>query len=113
MAITLVCTAHAQSAGWVMIPVNEYRTLRQRAYPAERETPPPRVEAALTRVEYDLRIEGQLAAGRANLTVDVMNEGWVNVPLPAGLLRNSDTIFGFEVAPGFGARSRPSAIPCR
>jgi hypothetical protein len=44
------------------------------------------VEATLTRVDYDLRIDGDLAAGRASLTVDVLKDGWVRVPIPAGLL---------------------------
>ena len=43
-----------------------------RATPAEREPEPPPVEATLTRVDYDLRIDGELASGRASLTVDVL-----------------------------------------
>src|SRR6267142_1171689 len=76
----------AHSPGWVVLPVDEYRTLHARAYPTEREPEPPPVEATLTRVEYDLRINGDLAAGRASLTVDVLKDGWVRVPIPAGLL---------------------------
>jgi len=68
------------------LPVEEYRTLHARAYPAEREPEPPPVEATLTRVDYDLRIDGELASGRASLTVDVLRDGWVRVPVPAGLL---------------------------
>jgi hypothetical protein len=50
------------------------------------------VEATLTRVDYDLRVVGQpawggeLASGRATLTIDVLKDGWVRVPIPAGLL---------------------------
>jgi hypothetical protein len=44
------------------------------------------VDATLTRVDYDLRIDGELASGRASLTVDVLRDGWVRVPIPAGLL---------------------------
>src|SRR5213082_1592161 len=46
----------------------------------------------LTRVDYDLRIDGgaasggELASGRATLTIDVLKDGWVRVPIPAGLL---------------------------
>jgi hypothetical protein len=68
------------------LPVEEYRTLHARAYPTEREPEPPPVEATLTRVDYDLRINGDLASGRAGLTVDVLKDGWVRVPIPAGLL---------------------------
>jgi hypothetical protein len=76
----------AHSPGWVVLPVEEYRTLHARAYPTEREPEPPPVEATLTRVDYDLRIDGELASGRASLTVDVLKDGWVRVPVPAGLL---------------------------
>lgn len=80
------------SPGWVVLPVEEYRTLHERAYPIEREPEPPSVEATLTRVDYDLRIitqptpGGELASGRATLTIDVLKDGWVRVPIPAGLL---------------------------
>jgi hypothetical protein len=76
----------AHFPGWVVLPVEEYRTLHARAYPTEREPEPPPVEATLTRVDYDLRIDGELASGRASLTVDVLKDGWVRVPVPAGLL---------------------------
>jgi hypothetical protein len=76
----------SHSPGWVVIPVDEYQNLRARAFPAEREPDPPPVDATLTRVDYDLRISGELATGRASLTVDVLKDGWVRVPVPAGLL---------------------------
>src|SRR5712691_9431044 len=76
----------AHSPGWVVLPVEEYRTLHAKAYPIERDPEPPRIEATLTRVDYDLRIDGELASGRASLTVDVLKDGWVRVPVPAGLL---------------------------
>ncbi|HMD37702.1 MAG TPA: hypothetical protein VKH15_00380, partial [Candidatus Acidoferrum sp.] len=83
-------TASAQNAphaaGWVVITISDYRSLHAKAYPPEREPEPPPVEATLTRVDYDLRIDGDLAAGRASLTVDVLKDGWVRVPIPAGLL---------------------------
>ena len=44
------------------------------------------MDATLTRVDYDLHIAGDLATGRASLTVDVLKDGWVRVPIPAGLL---------------------------
>jgi hypothetical protein len=69
-----------------VIPVEEYRVLRAKAYPVEHDPEPPPLDATLTRVDYDLRITGDLAAGRASLTVDVLKDGWVRVPVPAGLL---------------------------
>src|SRR5882762_3822697 len=76
----------AHLPGWVVLPVDEYRTLHAKAYPIEHDPEPPPVEATLTRVDYDLRIDGELASGRASLTVDVLKDGWVRVPIPAGLL---------------------------
>src|SRR5215471_7704141 len=69
----------ANHPGWVVIPVDEYQNLRTRAFPAERPPEPPPVDATLTRVDYDLRIAGELASGRASLTVDVLKNGWVRV----------------------------------
>ena len=74
------------AAGWVVIPVEEYRVLRAKAYPVEHDPEPPPLDATLTRVDYDLRVTGDLATGRASLTVDVLKDGWVRVPVPAGLL---------------------------
>src|SRR5215467_1818018 len=51
------------SPGWVVLPVEEYRALHERAYPVEREPEPPPVEATLTRVDYDLRVVAQPTAG--------------------------------------------------
>jgi hypothetical protein len=74
------------ASGWVVIPVEEYRVLRAKAYPVVHDPDPPPLDATLTRVDYDLHVTGELAAGRANLTVDVLKDGWVRVPVPAGLL---------------------------
>jgi hypothetical protein len=76
----------AHASGWVVIPVEQYRVLRAKAYPVEHDPDPPPLDATLTRVDYDLHVTGELAAGRANLTVDVLKDGWVRVPVPAGLL---------------------------
>src|SRR5579859_5473327 len=67
------------SPGWVVIPVDEYRTLHAEAFPVERQPEPPPVEATLTRVDYELKVSGDLASGGASLTVDVLKEGWVRV----------------------------------
>lgn len=74
------------SNGWVVIPVAEYRTLHSKAYPVEPEPETSPVQATLTRIDYDMRITGELATGRVNLTVDVLKNGWVSVPIPSGLL---------------------------
>src|SRR5215470_9495730 len=89
LCISLAKPLFAQDAGhspgWVVISVPDYRALRVKAYPAEREPEPPPVDATLTRVDYDLHADTDLATGRATLTVDVLKNGWVRVPIPAGL----------------------------
>src|SRR5258708_14043168 len=64
------------SPGWVVISVPEYRALRVKAYPTEPEPEPPPVDATLTRVAYDLRVDTDLASGRPTLTLDVLTNGW-------------------------------------
>jgi hypothetical protein len=75
----------AHSPGWVVISVPDYRALRGKAFPAEREPEPPPVDATLTRVDYDLHVDSDFASGTATLTVDVLKNGWVRVPIPSGL----------------------------
>ncbi len=90
MAVCLVCGANAVRAqtpppppGWVVIPVDEYRELRTRAG----QSPPSAAaaEAAFTRLDYTLRVDGDVVVGRASLVIDVLGTGWAAVPLPAGL----------------------------
>jgi hypothetical protein len=100
-ASTSAFTAFAQETpapGWVVIPVDEYQQLRTRAYPADRAPEPPPVEVTLTRVDYDLHINGDLATGRATLTVDVIKDGWVRVAIPAGLLVREARLDGKPLA---------------
>ena len=93
-------------SGWVVIPVEEYRALRAKAYPADQIPEPPPVEATLTRVDYDLGVVGQLATGRASLTVDVLKDGWVRVPVPAGLLVREARLDGKLVSLVPGAQGK-------
>ena len=102
----------SHSPGWVVLPVDEYRTLHARAYPIERDPEPPPVEATLTRVDYDLRIDGDLASGRASLTVDVLKDGWVRVPVPAGLLVREARLDGKLVSLVPGASGKAGSQLC-
>jgi hypothetical protein len=80
-------TATANSPGWVVLPIQEYTALKRAASEKEPEPPPPPpVEATLSRIDYDLKIDGDLASGEARLTVDVIKNGWVRVPMPEGLI---------------------------
>lgn len=84
--------------GWVVLPVAEYRDLRAKAFPPSPPPEPLAIAALLTRVEYDLRVEGDAAMGRARLSVDVLREGYVSVPTPAGLLVREARLDGKPVA---------------
>src|SRR5882724_11263372 len=94
-----ICLAQevAKPPGWVVISVNEYQSLRGKAFPVERDPEAP-VDATLTKVDYELRIENALASGRATLTVDVLKDDWARVPIPAGLLVRESRIDGHAVA---------------
>lgn len=105
-----------RSAGWVVISVDEYRTLREKAFPVEPEREPPPVSATLTRVEYEMRALGDVARGKANLTIDVLKDGWVRVPVPSGLLVQEARLDGKLVslvpsAPGKSGSQLSALLP--
>lgn len=104
-----------RSPGWVVVPIREYEALRSKAYPAEREAEVPPVEATLTRVDYDLRIDGSVASGRASLTIDVLRDGWTRVPIPQGLLVRDAKLGGrlVSLVPSPGRPGQLSAILSR
>ena len=71
--------------------------LKRAASPAEPEPEPPPIEATLSRIDYNLKIDGDLATGEARLTVDVIKNGWVRVPLPDGLMVRDAQLDGHPV----------------
>lgn len=109
-ALTCFAQDAPHSPGWVVLPIDEYRALHARAYPTEHEPEPPSVDATLTRVDYDLRINSDVAVGKANLTVDVLKDGWVRVPVPAGLLVREAQFDGRPVALATGEKGGLSAL---
>ena len=108
LAVALVCAFFlaavpiAQTTsppdGWVVLPVDEYRALRDRANPTPAPIPPSPVDATLTRVDYDLRVDTDAVAGRALLTIDVLREGWTRLQIPAGLMVREASLDGQPVA---------------
>ena len=72
--------------GWVVLQISEYMSLKNAASPSEPEPVAPPVEATLSRIDYDLKVDGDLASGEARLTVDVIKNGWVRIGLPDGLI---------------------------
>ena len=120
MALFVATPSGAQesrSPGWVVIPVAEYRTLHSKAYPAEPEPETSPVQATLTRIDYDMHIGGDLAKGHVNLTVDVLKDGWVSVPIPSGLLvreaRLDNKLVSLMPAPANKSDGRLSALLSR
>ena len=105
MIVCALCSPVRSSAqvpippeGWVVLPVDEYRALRERANPQPPQPANPPVDATLTRVDYDLRVENESVAGRAVLTIDVLSDGWTRVQIPAGLMVRDARLDGQPVS---------------
>jgi hypothetical protein len=108
LAAVLVCaffsaavpTAQTNTSpdGWVVLPIDEYRSLRDRANPPLQPIAAPPVDATLTRIDYDLRVDADAIAGRALLTIDVLREGWTRLQIPAGLMVREASIDGQPLA---------------
>jgi hypothetical protein len=93
----------AHSTGWVVIPVTEYNQLHAGAFPETREAAGAPLDATLTRIDYDLRVQNGVASGRATLTVDVLKEGWVRIAVPTGLLVREASLDGKPLSLVHGA----------
>ena len=88
----------AAADGWVVLPVDDYRALRAKAFPVDPAPPPPPVDAAVTRIDYDLTVRDDAVAGTASLAVDVFKDGWVRIGIPAGLLVGDARVDGRPVS---------------
>jgi len=88
----------APPEGWVVLPVDEYRSLRERASPPAPPSTAPPVDATVTRVDYDLRVDNDSVAGRALVTIDVLRDGWTRVQIPPGLMVRDARLDGQPVA---------------
>jgi len=101
-AVAVPAAARAQDAtradGWVVLALDDYRALRARAFPAAPDPSPPPVDTTLTRVDYDLRVNGDTVTGDARLTVDVLKQGWVSIQMPTGMLVRGARIDGRPTA---------------
>ena len=88
----------ARQDGWVVLPIEEYRTLRARANATPPDPAPPPLDATLSRVDYDLHIAGETVTGQARLTIDVLKQGWVSVQVPTGMLVRDARLDGNPIA---------------
>jgi hypothetical protein len=93
----------AAADGWVALPVADYLKLRDLANP--RPTPPPALPArvAVSDTAYTLVAGDGLATGTAELTIDVLDDGWVEVPLPPSLFVRAARLNGRPLALTGGA----------
>jgi hypothetical protein len=105
LAVTVLVTlagggalAQEGKEGSVVLSVEDYRALRDKAYPPDPEPPQPPVEAALSRLDYELKVEGDTASGLAHASIEVYREGHVAIPLPDGLLLGAARLDGRPVA---------------
>jgi hypothetical protein len=98
LAASAFAQAPPPSSGWVVLPVGQYDALRAKAFPAPAVVEPPPVEVTLTRIDYDLRIVGPIATGRADLTIDMLKDDWVRIPVPSGLVVREATLDGKAVS---------------
>jgi hypothetical protein len=94
----LAAQTTAPPEGWVVLPLDEYKALRDKAQPAPTPPEPPPLDATLTRVDYDLRVDGETVSGRARLTIDVLRDVWTRVQIPAGLLVRDARLDGQPVS---------------
>ncbi len=101
LLVTSVASAGQSPApadGWVVLPVDDYRALRAKAFPVDPAPPPPPVDAAVTRIDYDLAVRDDAVTGTASLVVDVFKDGWVRIGIPTGMLVGDARVDGRPVS---------------
>jgi hypothetical protein len=81
-----------------VLPVDEYRVLRSRAFPSAPAPDPLPADATLTRIDYEIGASGESVTGRAVLTIDVVKQGWTRVATPSGLMVSDARLDGRAVS---------------
>src|SRR5262249_17327908 len=89
-AATVLAQAPAPADGWVVLPVDEYRALRERAIP-----PPP---ATFPGMDCGLRERSVSIAGGALRRIELLKDGWTRVQIPAGLKARDARLDGQPVS---------------
>ena len=106
LAAAHAATAGAQPApaplpagdGWVALTIADYLKLRDQANPRPAPPPPPPARATVSETAYELTAGEGLATGTAELAIDVLDDGWVEVPLPASLFVRAARLGGRPLA---------------
>ncbi len=121
LAAAHAVTAGAQPApaplpagdGWVALTIADYLKLRDQANPRPAPPPPPPARATVSETAYDLIAGDGLATGTAELAIDVLDDGWVDVPLPASLFVRAARLGGRPLPITDGRHGAPAPRPDR
>ena len=119
LAAAHAVTAGAQPApaplpagdGWVALTIADYLKLRDQANPRPAPPPPPPARATVSETAYELIAGEGLATGTAELAIDVLDDGWVEVPLPASLFVRAARLGGRPLPITDGRPRRRGASP--
>ncbi len=65
----------------VFIPYEQFRKIWEKAMLEKIKKPLPPVPAVVTKATYKLRVENEVARGKGTLTIEVLTEDWVSLPL--------------------------------
>jgi hypothetical protein len=84
--------------GWVALSVADYLRLRDQANPRLPPTPGLPARVTVSETSYTLIAGEGLATGTAELTIDVLDDGWVEVPLPPALFVRAARLGGRPLA---------------
>src|SRR5688572_17954918 len=106
LAAAHAATASAQPAavplstadGWVALTIADYLKLREQANPRPTPAAPPAVRATVSEAAYQLTAGDGIAIGTAELAIDVLDDGWVEIPLPPSLFVQAARLGGRPLA---------------
>ncbi len=106
LAAAHAATAVAQPApaplatgdGWVALTIADYLKLRDQANPKPPPPLPPPARATVSEMAYELTAGDGLATGIAELVIDVLDDGWIEVPLPPSLFVRAARLGGRPLA---------------
>jgi len=65
----------------VFIPYEQFRKIWEKALPEKVRKPLPPVPGVVTKAAYNLQVEGEVARGKGILTIAVLTEEWISLPL--------------------------------
>lgn len=97
--------------GWVALSIADYLKLRDQAHPRPPTPPGPPARATVSDTHYELAAGDGLATGTAELTIDVFDDGWVEIPLPPSLFVRAARLGSRPLALADGRSAADGASP--